>query len=170
MPRYVAFLGGINVGGHRVTMDRLRSVVGGLGFTDVSTYIASGNVMFTAPRRRDLDDTIARHLGEQLGWPVPTYVRTAAEVIAAVDLRPFGEIPDGVTHMVGLCRTRPDRAVEQLSNDVDTFEVHGPDLHWRIEGGLMSSTVKLSQLTKLLGQPCTTRNTKGLGKLADLLR
>ncbi len=101
---------------------------------------------------------------------MPTYVRTASQVIEAVDLRPFGAIPDGVTHMVAFCRTEPDHAIEGLTNDVDTFEVHGADVHWRIEGGLMSSTVKLSQLTKLLGQPCTTRNTKGLGKLADLLR
>ena len=47
MTRYVAFLGGINVGGHRVSMERLRTEFGTLGFLDVSTFIASGNVIFT---------------------------------------------------------------------------------------------------------------------------
>ena len=51
MTRFVALLGGINVGGHRVTMDRLRTEVASLGYTDVATFIASGNVMFTAPAR-----------------------------------------------------------------------------------------------------------------------
>jgi uncharacterized protein (DUF1697 family) len=170
VPRHVAFLGGINVGGHRVTMERLRNEFASLGFSDVSTYIASGNVLFTAPGRGAHDDRIGAHLAAQLGWPVPTYVRTAAEVIAAVELRPFGTIPEGSTHMIAFCRTEPDHAVESLSNDVERFEVHGHDVHWLIAGGTMSSTIGLSKLGKALGQPCTTRNTKGMGKLADLLR
>ena len=75
--RHVAFLGGINVGGHRVTMERLRDEVTRLGFPDVSTFIASGNVMFSAPPRPDHDEHLAQGLEAALGWPVPTFVRTA---------------------------------------------------------------------------------------------
>jgi uncharacterized protein (DUF1697 family) len=46
MPRYVAFLRAINVGGHIVKMDYLRSLFEELGFTNVETFIASGNVVF----------------------------------------------------------------------------------------------------------------------------
>lgn len=47
--RYVAFLRGINVGGKTtVSMDALRTCFEGLGFTDVKTYINSGNVLFKA--------------------------------------------------------------------------------------------------------------------------
>ncbi len=49
MPRYIALLRGINVGGHNVKMDRLRALFEELGFRDVATFIASGNVIFTAP-------------------------------------------------------------------------------------------------------------------------
>ena len=42
MPRYVALLRGINVGGHRVKMDHLRSLFGDMGFDGVATFIASG--------------------------------------------------------------------------------------------------------------------------------
>ena len=48
-PRYVAFLRAINVGGHTVKMDALRAHLAALGFADVQTFIASGNVLFTAP-------------------------------------------------------------------------------------------------------------------------
>ena len=47
MPRYVAFLRAINVGGHIVKMDHLRELFTQLGLTDVETFIASGNVLFT---------------------------------------------------------------------------------------------------------------------------
>ena len=46
MPRYVAFLRAINVGGHVVKMERLRALFEDLGFAKVETLIASGNVIF----------------------------------------------------------------------------------------------------------------------------
>ena len=51
MQRYFALLRGINVGGHRIKMDRLRKLVEALGFEQVETFIASGNVIFSSPRR-----------------------------------------------------------------------------------------------------------------------
>jgi uncharacterized protein (DUF1697 family) len=168
--RHVAFLGGINVGGHRVTMERLRDEVARLGFRDVSTFIASGNVMFSAPPRPDHDDHLAQGLEVALGWPVPTFVRTAADLLAAVDMKPFGEVPPGHTYAIVFCRTAPSPEVESLSTDHERFEVHGADVHWLIDGGLMSSAITLQRLPKVLEQPCTTRNTNSLRKLADLLR
>jgi uncharacterized protein (DUF1697 family) len=168
--RYVAFLGGINVGGHRVMMERLRDEFADLGYTDISTFIASGNVIFTAPNRRNHAERIAEHLARELGWPAPTWVRTAADVVAAVDIRPFGTIADGDTHMVAFCTSDVGHDIEQLNSDLDRFEPHGNDLHWLIHGNLMDSAVTLKALAKAIGQPCTTRNMKSLAKLADLLR
>lgn len=167
--RYVAFLGGINVGGHRVTMDRLRGEVAALGYADVSTFIASGNVLFTAPPAGEHEARIETHLGERLGWPAPTFVRTAAEVRAATALRPFGPVADGHTHMVAFCRTAPDpAALEPLHSTVDRFVVDGRELHWHITGKLTSSTVTLPKLAKVIG-PNTTRNVTSLTRLAALL-
>ena len=55
--------------------------------------------------------------------------------------------------------------MESLSTDHEQFEVHGADVHWLIDGGLMSSAIGLQRLPKVLGQPCTTRNTNSLRKL-----
>ena len=61
MSRYVALLRGINVGGkNSVPMARLRAVLEELGFTDVATYIASGNVNLLAPPSASADETAAR--------------------------------------------------------------------------------------------------------------
>lgn len=169
MTRFVALLGGINVGGHRVTMDRLRSEVASLGYTDVSTFIASGNVLFTGPARGDHEARIAAHLGEVLDWPVPTYLRTAAEVVAATDLRPFGSTPEGCTHMIAFTRNKPASDIEGNSTAADRFRVGDREVHWLVEGGLSDSKVTLPKLAKMIG-PNTTRNITSLERLALLLR
>ncbi|MGB8858432.1 MAG: DUF1697 domain-containing protein [Ilumatobacteraceae bacterium] len=169
MTRFVALLGGINVGGHRVTMERLRTELRALGYTDVSTFIASGNVVFTGSSRGNHEHRIETHLGAVLGWPVPTYVRTAAEVVAASDLRPFGATPDGSTHMVVFCRTPPDKRITASETPIDRFEVHGREVHWLITGKLTDSKISLPRLATLLG-PNTTRNITSLERLAALVR
>ena len=172
--RYVAFLGGINVGGHRVTMDRLRAEFEALGFTSVRTFIASGNVLFEATgSRASLEPKIEARLAEELGYAVPTFVRTASAVRKASGLEPYGAIAEGDTHHIVFLRKAPTaaakRATEALSNDQDRFEVHGTEVHWHIHGGLTDSSIKPSVLAKALGQPSTTRNTKSLRKLSDML-
>ena len=59
MARYLAFLRGINVGGHQVPMAKLREELAGLGFTDVETLINSGNVIFTDGSKQSPTSTIA---------------------------------------------------------------------------------------------------------------
>ncbi len=174
MTRYVAFLGGINVGGHRVTMDSLRAEFGSLGFTRVRTFIASGNVIFeAAARAAPLELRIEAHLAERLGYPVPTFIRMAGTVAKVAALEPFGPIADRDTHLIAFLRRAPTaaakKAAEALTNDQDRFEVHGTELHWRIHGGVKDSSVQSSVLTRALGQPWTSRNRKSLRKLAAQL-
>jgi uncharacterized protein (DUF1697 family) len=73
----VAFLRGINVGGHTVKKGVLCDVFLGLDLTEVATFIASGNVLFE-PGATDTDEELevrlAAALEKQLGWPVPIFV------------------------------------------------------------------------------------------------
>ena len=64
MPRYFALLRGINVGGHRIKMDKLREMIEALGFEQVEIFIASGNVILSSASRniRVMEERIARHL------------------------------------------------------------------------------------------------------------
>lgn len=89
--RYVALLRGINVGGHRVKMERLRQVFAELGLSNVRSYINSGNVFFEAAARdrAALTETIERALQSALGYEVPTFLRTLPELQAIIDRDPF---------------------------------------------------------------------------------
>jgi uncharacterized protein (DUF1697 family) len=174
MTRYVAFLRAINVGGRRVAMADLRRHVEALGYADVSTHIASGNVIFEAPGRADgLETAIEAKLGEVLGFEVETFVRSRAQLAEVVAAEPFPQRRDGDTHLVAFIRKRPSaavqRAVEALASDVDTLVVDGTEIHWLINGKTMDSKIKPTAWTKAVDGPTTTRNITMLRKLAAKL-
>jgi len=77
MPKYVAFLRAINVGGHTVKMDHLRGLFEALSFSNVETFIASGNVIFDTKSKdqQTLERKIEKHLRETLGYAVTTFDR-----------------------------------------------------------------------------------------------
>lgn len=91
MERYVAFLRGMNLGGRRIKNEELRAEFEQLGFADVATFRASGNVIFAADdeSERALTRLIEGGLGEALDYEVPVYLRSCAEVAAIAAQEPF---------------------------------------------------------------------------------
>ena len=91
MPKYVAFLRAINVGGHTVKMDQLRSLFEALSFSNVQTFIASGNVIFDSKSKstKALEKKIESHLQDALGYEVATFIRTTSELAVIADYKPF---------------------------------------------------------------------------------
>lgn len=100
MATHVALLRGINLGGrNRVAMSDLRALVTGLGHTDVSTYIQSGNVLFTARPGAPADTSalaaeLAGAIDSDLGVKAPVVVLTRGELAGAVGANPFPEEPN----------------------------------------------------------------------------
>jgi uncharacterized protein (DUF1697 family) len=88
---YIALLRGINIGKRRVKMEQLRALFSGLGLAAVRSYIQTGNIFFeSADADRDaLARRIEQHLAAALGYEVPVFLRTIAEVEHALQLDPF---------------------------------------------------------------------------------
>lgn len=175
MPRYVAFLRGINVGGHRVKMDRLKDLFEELGFSDVSTFIASGNVVFGAPAldAATLETRIQDHLGAELGYDVATFIRSLSELQDVAACRPFTEVetagPNHSLYVVFL-KAPPDQDVRadiaDLGTEMDELRVHGREIYWLIRGKLTESPVFGGELAKATkNAPTTTRNVKTLRRI-----
>ena len=170
----VAFLRAVNVGKRRVAMADLKAHLEALGFDDVWTYINSGNAVFRSPLgRAKLEPEIEARLLDAYGFEVETFVRSAAQVAEIVERRPFGTVPDGVTHLVALLRTAPTaaerKAIEALSGGPDQLEVHGAEVHWRIEGKSLDTGLKPKDWRASGAGLNTTRNITMLTKLADKL-
>ena len=97
MPTHVALLRGINVGGNnKIAMADLRDVVASLGHTDVSTYIQSGNVLFTA-RETDTDTLAAdleRAIEQAFGLRPRVIVLSRAELAQVISDNPYTAEPN----------------------------------------------------------------------------
>jgi uncharacterized protein (DUF1697 family) len=91
---YIALLRGINVGGHTVTMERLRELFRDLGYAGVRSYIQTGNVFFESGEQdvQTLRAAIERHLRAALGYAVSTCLRTVEEMDQLLASDPFQEI------------------------------------------------------------------------------
>jgi uncharacterized protein (DUF1697 family) len=174
MPRYLAFLRAINVGGHTVSMARLKQLFEAEGLTQVTSYLASGDLSFysrsTAPA--GLEKRLERAMQQALGFEVATFLRTEPELLAAHAHRPYPPATAARAHTlcIGFMAHSPDKAaldrLKALGNEIDQYRVHGRELYHLCNRGLSESTVTNKALEKALGQPVTMRNVKTVAKVA----
>jgi uncharacterized protein (DUF1697 family) len=174
MPRYVAFLRAINVGGRVVRMDQLRTLFEAMKFKQVETFIASGNVLFDT-RADDTDaieQRIEKHLGRALGYEVLTFVRSPAEIASTAAYEPFGDpsaLPLAHGIYIGFLKRKPsDEARQKLlgyRSEIDDLHVREREVYWRSIKSLRESPFTGALLEKTLG-PATMRNVTTVRKLA----
>jgi uncharacterized protein (DUF1697 family) len=166
--RYAGFLRAINVGGRRVTSDQLCSCIH-LGFGDVATFRASGNVIFSDQAKERPAEVVARleeGLAGSLGYEVPVFLRTAAEVEAIARCEPFPAklLKAGAGKLqVLLLPQKPavqaKQSVLALATDDDRLVFGARDLFWLPSGGMLDSDLDLKTIEALVGP--TTKRTKG---------
>ena len=175
MPRHIAFLRGINVGGHNVKMQELRRLFESLGFEGVETVIASGNVVFESPDGggRKLEQRIEACLAEGLGYEVATFLRTAPELAAVARQQPFapaGLAPGAVVYAVFL-RDKPApalrREIEALKTDNDEARVGKREIYWLRRERSKDSDLFGVRLGKLLGAETTVRNMNTVRRIVE---
>ena len=176
MPRYVAFLRAVNVGGPRtIKMDVLRRIFEGLGFSGVSTYIASGNVIFETTTRNTsvLEQGIEKGLIEALGYEATPFVRSGAEVNRIAAFNPFPKTHIGATDELGVIfLSAPLGADEQRHlkaqpSKTDELRALGREIYWlrhRGPGGEIYSTAPFDRIIAL---PFTIRSLRTVRQIAE---
>ncbi|MFA9428984.1 DUF1697 domain-containing protein [Egicoccus sp. AB-alg2] len=177
MPTYAAFLRGMNVGGHRITNAELAAAMAALGFAEVGTFLASGNLHFAAPHddAGELEGLVEAHLQTLLGYAVPTFVRTREEVTAIAAAQPFP--PEAVAATAGkvqvvFLRDEPSAAQRNrllgLATDDDRLAIVGRELYWLPRGGISDAGIDLMQPSLYPG-PATMRTKRTVERLATRL-
>jgi uncharacterized protein (DUF1697 family) len=160
MPSYAAFLRGMNVGGHRLTNDELRMHLEAMGFAEVATFRASGNVVLADEERTppQLAEHLEGGLQAALGYAVPTFVRSAEQVLAIAAAQPFepGRLEGSAGKLqVGLLAAAPSPAVRkqalELAGDSDALAFDGSELYWLPAGGVLDSGLDMTVLARLFG-------------------
>lgn len=164
---WFVFLRGMNLGGRRLTNDELRTAVAACGYEDVTAYQASGNLVIRAD---DAEASLAAALEDgleaQLGYPVPAFVRSAAELQRLARSEPFGgsqlDASKGKRQVI-LLRDRPDETVlsevQALVPDTEVVVPDARELHWLPAGGMSDSPMDLRRLDTVTGG--TTIRTHG---------
>jgi len=135
--KHVALLRGVNVGGkNKLPMKDLTSMFIGAGCRDVSTYIQSGNVVFSAPATvlKKVPAAVSTKIADRFGYNVPVVIRSHEELATAIQSNPFPEaVQEGrtlyvafladVPHMDAVAKLDPNRSPP------DRFVVIGRDVY-----------------------------------------
>ncbi len=174
MGKYVAFLRGINVGGNKkVPMVKLKRTFENLGFENVRTLLASGNVIFEGKRANlaSLVKKISATLGEAFGFTIPVILLDTSEIKKMIESNPFKkiEITSQKRFYVTFLSAEPQSKLKiPYINTDNSFSILS------IEGNAVFSVLDLAKtgtpeamgiLEKEFGKNITTRNWNTIIKI-----
>lgn len=174
MPKYIAFLRAINVGGHIVKMDYLRSLFEALEFANVETFIASGNVIFESKSKNTgaLEKKIEAHLRDALGYEVATFIRTDREVKAIADYRPFpaAMFEQAVAFNIAFLKAPigedGKQALRGLKTAADEFHGNGREVYWLCRVKQSDSKFSNAVFERIIKSKATFRGARTVMKIA----
>lgn len=177
MTQYLSILRGINVSGHRkLPMKELKALYGSLGFTEVQTYIQSGNAVFRASgTAAKLAEQIEEAIRAQYGYEVPVIVVTQQELRAIVEENPFlGErdIETDKLHVTLLAEKPGNEAAAKLVDidySPDRFVLSGKAVYLYCPGGYGNTKLSNAFFENKLKVKATTRNWKTMNTLLDMM-
>lgn len=172
----IALLRAINVSGHnRVPMQELRSLCSELGWSDVQSYIQSGNLIFRAEGSPlHLEQQLEEAIERRFQISVPVLVRRPQEWLAYVESNPYSELVEGEPNrvMLALSKSKPtEGAVSRLQARAGTgerIEQVGEALWIYFGTGAGSSKLTPGLLDRVVGSPVTTRNWRTVIKLQEM--
>jgi uncharacterized protein (DUF1697 family) len=176
MPHYVALLRSVNVAGHgRISMADLTQTFLSLGYTDVSTYIQTGNVLFRSPVRRisTLAAAIEGQLGRHFGHAPAVILRTVPDLARIVETSPFPKKgADPSRHHVTFLATPPSKerlaAFTAPPSGRDELTIVGQEIYVHTPDGYAATKLTGTLLERRLDVVSTTRNWNTVTKLHAL--
>lgn len=171
--RRIVLIRAVNLGGTgKLPMAEWRELAESLGARDVSTYIASGNMVCTPPKDSDaFDRAMERAIKQRYGFFREVISRSRDEVSAALKAHPFEVIEPKYSYVTFLTGAPTAAAIAKaglLETGDDRWEVIGRELHLRYAGGAGRAQLKDAALGRALGVAGTARNLNTVRKLIEL--
>ena len=166
MTGYAALLRAVNVGGRKLIMDDLKAIAVDLGFANVRTYIASGNLLFSSDLTEgEVKALLEARLAEHMRAEVPVMVRTASELQRIVSGNPFTADPGNRVAAIFLHQAPPVETASSARNVADERIALGEREVYVAYGehGMGRSRLQIPAVTA-----GTARNMNTVAKLAEL--
>lgn len=174
---YISTLRGINVSGQKkVIMADLKALYENLGFENVTTYIQSGNVIFSSKVNSSavLSKEIAGAIEGQYGFAVPITIRTREEIKKLIGGNPFltrKNIDLSNLHVTFL-ESKPEpeqiKSLESIDSKGDEFSISGNEIYLYCPGGYGKTKLSNNFIESRLKQSATTRNWKTVNTLYEM--
>jgi uncharacterized protein (DUF1697 family) len=177
MPRFIALLRGVNVGGRNsVPMRELCALCRGLGWDTVRSYIQSGNVIFTASgAERMHESALEGAITERFSLSIPAIVRTCDQWRDYVAGNPFADIsaaePNRVILALAKSPPKPDAAdaLRRSAQGGEIVRASGDALWVHFPHGQGKSKLTPAVFDRCAGSPVTMRNARTVRTIMDLL-
>ncbi|WP_426438038.1 DUF1697 domain-containing protein [Bradyrhizobium genosp. P] len=166
MPRYVALLRAVNVGGTgKLPMTELKAMCVDEGFGEVQTYIASGNVVFSSKLgAAKVKAALEKRLHAYAGKPVGVVVRSADEIAAVLKANPFAKRPPNWTVAIFLDAPPPKDALKEIKGQQDEqVQLGKREIYVAYGSGMGRSKLKIPAAAE-----GTARNINTIAKLAEM--
>ncbi|WMT91656.1 DUF1697 domain-containing protein [Pelagibacterium sp. H642] len=166
MTAFVALLRAVNVGGTgKLPMSELRAMCEAEGFAKVATYIASGNVVFTAERSEaEVRKGLEKRLEAYAGKPVGVHVRTAAEMAQVLADNPFPDAKPNWTVAIFLNQKPAKEALDTVRDRTDEeVRLGRREIYVAYGSGMGRSKLKIPA-----AKEGTARNINTIARLAEM--
>jgi uncharacterized protein (DUF1697 family) len=169
---YIAFLRGVNLGpSNKISMPELRAMAEDLGYTDVATYINSGNLIISSPKKaatveREISDAIKKTFGR----PIDVTVRTPAQLEKILAENPY---PDGnpsqvtVAFLTKMPAADAKEKVAAVAKDYEPFTFSGQQVYVNYSKGIGRSKLA-EKFSDIIGVSSTVRNIRTVEKVLAL--
>jgi uncharacterized protein (DUF1697 family) len=170
---YAALLRSVNVGGRKVSMADIRDLFGSLGYSDVATYVQSGNVVFkSSSAAATMTDSIESAVRTLAGFEVDVFIRSAKDLRTILKKHPFLDRTDDGTklHVTFLSERPTKEKVSDLptTKDSDELLVDGREIYLYCPNGYGNTKLNNAFLERKLSVRATTRNWKTVIKLVEM--
>ena len=172
MATYIAFLRGVNLGpNNKIAMPALRAMAEDLGYTDVATYINSGNLIVSTPKKAaTVEREISKAIKDTFGRPIDVTVRTPAQLKEVLAENPY---PDGNPSQVTVAfltkapaKDAKDR-VAAVAKNYEPFAFAGQEVYVNYSQGIGKSKLA-EKFSDIIGVSSTVRNIRTVERVLAL--
>jgi uncharacterized protein (DUF1697 family) len=177
MKKYIALLRGINVSGQKkIKMSDLKILFEDLSFTNVQTYIQSGNVLFTSKLndKKAIRSKIEKKISDKFGYKVDVILKTLDELKRAIKSNPFLKDKKKSSERIyyTFLSENPSLSNTKILNEIDhtpeQFILNGDVIYLFLPNGAGKAKLNNNFFEKRLGVFATTRNRNSVQTLLEL--
>jgi len=174
---YISVLRGINVSGKRVIkMDALKNSYADLGFTNIRTFIQSGNVIFQFKKydQKKVADMIKKKISDDYGFEVPVIVKDSDGLKNVIRNNPFlsnQDVDPSLLHVTFLSAIPSKSELDKLKEydySPDVFIVKEDIVYLYISGGYGNTKLNNNFFENKLKVNATNRNWKTINELCRI--